>query len=125
MKRLRLTPGVLTVLLTVGLVAGVVFSAGGGLFSPGPLNEEHPRGKPLGGVSSHADLAGNCAACHTSPLSSARMADRCLDCHTSVREELAHKTALHGKLSADLSCQACHTEHRGPHAALTPGRASR
>jgi hypothetical protein len=119
MKWLRLTPGTFTVLATLLVVGGVVFSAGGGMFSPGPLSADSPRNTPLGGVSSHAALAGNCSACHTSPLSRARMSDRCMDCHASVREEMHHQKPIHGTLSADLNCQVCHTEHRGAHAQLT------
>jgi hypothetical protein len=119
MKWLRLTPGTLTVVVTLLVVTGVVFSAGGSMFSPGPLNADNPRRTPLGGVSSHADIAGNCSACHTSPLSRARMADRCMECHITVREEMTANHPLHGTLSADLNCQSCHTEHRGAHAPLT------
>ena len=39
-------------------------------------------GAVLGGVSSHAALGADCAACHTAPWSSQSMDDLCLACHT-------------------------------------------
>ena len=51
-------PGLITALLTVLVVIGVGFIRGGVLFSPGALNAE--AGADLGGVASHAELAGRC-----------------------------------------------------------------
>jgi hypothetical protein len=91
------------------------------LFSPGPLNAE-AKGKTLGGVSSHARLAGDCGACHTAPWSSQTMADRCLACHKDVNDQIQAHSGLHGGLvgaQTSPTCRGCHPEHHGPKGALT------
>lgn len=114
----RPTVGKCTCLVTL-LVVGLYLRAGGGVYSPGPLHADNRLGRTLGGVRSHAELTANCAACHPSPWSGARIADRCMDCHTDVRQQVNSRQGLHGTLSPSIACSACHTEHRGPHAALT------
>ncbi|MHB0876081.1 MAG: hypothetical protein ACYC5O_08560 [Anaerolineae bacterium] len=117
-------PGFITplglVLAALALVAvGVVLVAGGAqIISPGPLSAANPTGAVLGGVRAHAELRGNCEACHTAPWASLSMADRCLACHADIRPELADLTTLHGMLRA-ANCRDCHTEHGGPQASLT------
>ncbi|MFQ5611730.1 MAG: cytochrome c3 family protein [Anaerolineae bacterium] len=119
--------GLLAALATILIVIGVVFFTGGAIFSPGPLSTKAGPA-PLGDVSSHADLADQCAACHAAPWSSRPMANRCLVCHTDVAGQLRMDQSLHGQLlppTEPLTCRGCHTEHGGTEAALTvvdPGR---
>ncbi len=91
--------------------------AGGRLFNPGALSAA--AGRPLGGVRSHAQLAGKCDACHAAPWSAPGMDARCLACHTDIQAALRDTTSLHGALTDAAACRACHTEHRGPAGALT------
>jgi hypothetical protein len=113
--------GLLAAGLTLLLVSGVFLLRGGRMFSPGPLHAG-ASGAELGGVMSHADTGGDCAACHTAPWDPTPMAQRCLDCHSDTAADLSDPTSLHGALQAqgaDMDCQQCHTEHRGPAASLT------
>ena len=107
----------------LGLVVLVAWTVVKGpvLFSPGPLNAV-ASSQSLGGVSTHAQLAGDCGACHTAPWSSQTMADRCLDCHQEVAGEMSDHSGLHGGLlggSSSPGCLGCHTEHKGADASLT------
>lgn len=111
-----------------GIGAGIIAAAavliawlvgGGKMFSPGPLNAQGRGGVTLGGVSSHAALGGDCAACHASPLDPGGMAGRCLDCHSDIQAQLARPDTLHGALPEGSACLGCHTEHGGPEASLT------
>lgn len=121
MRRLGcLTPfGIGAGLVALAGVALAALLTGGAMFSPGPLNAQASPAVTLGGISAHADLGGNCAACHASPLDTAGMDARCLDCHTDVQGERADPTTIHGLIPADQSCRTCHTEHRGSAASLT------
>jgi hypothetical protein len=47
------------------------------------------------------------------------MADRCLGCHTDVRRQLDRHEPLHGLVPDGMQCRSCHSEHNGPHGALT------
>src|SRR5262245_54349594 len=114
----RLGFGRLTLLLTLGAVVAFALTGGGKMFSPGPLNGE-ARGRSLGGVRSHAEIGGNCSACHVAPWNGDTMADRCLNCHTDIGQQLADHRPMHGQLTEGKRCRSCHTEHKGPHAALT------
>lgn len=58
--------------------------------------------------SSHAFLAGNCAACHT-PVNGVT-ADKCVACHADSRVLQREPTAFHATVG---SCRECHGEHRG------------
>ncbi|MFO0968859.1 MAG: cytochrome c3 family protein [Gemmataceae bacterium] len=89
------------------------------MFSPGALSERKKGGPARGGVASHAEIAGNCAACHPSPWSGQTMADRCLECHSDVQTQVAERGPLHGRISGVEDCRACHTEHRGRNAVIT------
>jgi hypothetical protein len=115
----RLTGGEIAALLTVTLVAGLMVSKGQGMFSPGPLADRSRTGAKTGGVSSHAALETNCAACHASPLNGQTMASRCMDCHTNVRQQLDSHGPIHGMMTNGLECRTCHTEHHGTQAAIT------
>ncbi|HLW65085.1 MAG TPA: hypothetical protein VKS79_07150 [Gemmataceae bacterium] len=105
--------------LTLGAVAMVVYAAGGRIFSPGALNAEARDGVQLGGVRSHAEIDGQCSACHAAPWSRTTMAARCLNCHSDVRTQIDAHAPLHGKMADAMQCRTCHSEHNGPHAALT------
>lgn len=118
MKRL-LRPGRSIALLTCATAVVVLIVFGGAMFSPGALNRENKTGAKAGGVSSHAELSGNCAACHAPPWSGETMANRCLACHTDVRKQIDTGAPMHGKLAAARNCRECHTEHLGPHGVLT------
>ena len=110
--------GLLAVLITLLVIAGVAFARGGVLFNPGALNAEGGM-ETLGGVHSHAETAGRCSACHTAPWARERMADRCLDCHSDL---LTDPQAFHHVMIAEsgkMVCHTCHTDHNGPQAALT------
>ena len=112
--------GIVTALLTALVIAGYAYARRGLMYNPGPLNDQ--RGAALGGVNSHAEISGNCKACHTAPWESAVMADRCAVCHTDVAAQMRDVASMHGALLHDnpqLGCRHCHPEHRGADAALT------
>src|SRR5437660_839335 len=115
----RLPPGIIFALITLGVVVAAILAGGGRMFSAGPLNTESRRSVARGGVRSHAETDNNCSACHVSPWSGETMASRCLNCHTDVRDQLDAHGPLHGRLAGGQKCRNCHTEHKGPHAALT------
>ncbi len=121
MRRLGcLTPlGLTAGLITVLIVAGVALAGHAAMFSPGPLNARAESGRVLGGVRSHAELAGNCTACHVDPWSSAVMGTRCLSCHADVRAQLNDPNSLHGALPDVMVCRTCHPEHNGTDSTLT------
>ncbi len=111
-----------TLLVMAATLAGVALAAGlggGAMFSPGQLHAGDSTVTTLGGVTSHAALGHDCAACHAAPWSTVRMADRCLACHEDTRAELGDSTALHGALDDPRNCLACHDEHLGATARLT------
>jgi hypothetical protein len=104
----------LAALLVWGLFQGPA------LFSPGTLNAQ-AKSRTLGGITNHAQLAGDCGACHTAPWNPRTMADRCVACHTDVGAELQARSGLHGTLAWGTSsptCRGCHPEHNGPIGAL-------
>ncbi len=82
---------------------------GNTMFSPGALH------------AAHVEIGDDCGQCHAPFWASERMTERCLVCHTEVQAELGDSSTLHGTLvkGANSTCQACHTEHAGPSAALT------
>jgi hypothetical protein len=121
-RRLSLsgTGVVIAAVAVLGLVAWILIQ-GPALFSPGALNAQ-AKAQTLGGVTSHAKLAGNCGACHAAPWSGHTMTDRCLACHKDVSAQIQGHSGVHGGLVGALStsaCRACHSEHRGPNGALT------
>ena len=112
--------GLFAALITILVVAGYAYARGGLLYNPGPLNAQS--GTALGGVTSHAEIGGECKACHTAPWESATMADRCVVCHTEIAAQLTNAASLHGAImqgNSSLTCRHCHTEHRGVDAPLT------
>jgi hypothetical protein len=108
--------GTLTAAL-VALVATVaaITTTGGAIFSPGALHAGDSTAVTLGGVTSHAGLAGQCGACHAAPWSAESMAARCLACHTDIQAELRQCGAAR-RLAARWPASA-HGEHPGPTAA--------
>lgn len=122
-ERPRLLSPAGVVLAVVAVAAVLAFSlvAGPQLFSPGGLNAV-PKGAAYGGVSTHAQLAGRCGACHPAPWSGATMAQRCLACHTEVAAQMGSSKGLHARMAgtaANPTCRACHTEHHGPLGVVT------
>lgn len=112
--------GLLAALITALVIAGYAYASGGWMYNPGPLNAQ--KGEMLGGVASHAELGGNCEACHTAPWESAVMADRCAVCHTDIARQMKDVASMHGTLlhnNPNLGCRHCHPEHRGANAKLT------
>ena len=112
--------GLIAALVTAFVIAGYAYARGGLIYNPGPLNAQS--GRTLGGVTSHAETGGDCAACHTAPWEPAVMADRCADCHANIAEQMRDVASMHGTLLHDnptLGCRHCHPEHRGPDAPLT------
>jgi hypothetical protein len=107
------------VLITLSLVGGAALTSRAAMFSPGVLSAHTEDGQTLGGVTSHAELVGNCTACHVDPWSSAVMASRCLSCHTNVRAQLDDPNSLHNALPDVNVCRTCHAEHNGANAPLT------
>jgi hypothetical protein len=111
---------IVTALLTLAVVVGILLTRGNGMFSPGSLNAAS--GASVGGVSSHAEIGGECGLCHTAPWDSATMAERCADCHASVRTEWADPASLHGAIrtrTPGQKCTDCHSEHQGSASLLT------
>lgn len=102
------------------MIAGSALANGGSMYSPGSLNAQP--GGMLGGVSSHAEIAGNCEACHAAPWEVDTMDDRCSACHVNIAEELKDPTSIHRKMhdiDPNAECRTCHPEHNGPTALLT------
>jgi len=112
--------GMVAAIITSLVIVGYVYAKGGLLYNPGPLNAQS--GEMLGGVTSHAEIGGNCKACHTAPWESARMEDRCVDCHGEIAVQMKDVATMHGSMltvQPDLRCRYCHPEHRGVNAKLT------
>ena len=112
--------GIISAIITALVIVGYAYARGGLLYSPGPLNAQS--GEVLGGVTSHAEISGNCKSCHTAPWESARMEDRCIDCHGNIAVQMQDVVTMHGSMltdQPDLRCRFCHPEHRGPEAKLT------
>jgi len=112
--------GLISAIITLGIISGLVMAQGYQLFSPGELNDK--AGAPLGGVTSHAEIAGKCSLCHASPWEVVSMSEYCVKCHTDVAIQQQDPASLHGVLfknNAGLTCRICHPEHNGPTAPIT------
>ena len=77
--------GIIAALIAVLSIAGYGFVSGGVMFSPGPLNAGV--GQSPDGVSSHAEIDGDCESCHVAPWQSETMDDRCIVCHAKLAAE--------------------------------------
>ena len=112
--------GMLAALIAALAIVGFTFASGGQMFSPGALNDIH--GDLVGGVTSHAEIAGACSACHAAPWENQTMQDRCLVGHQDVPAQMQDLMTPHGRMYAIdplAACQDCHPEHRGAFASLT------
>jgi hypothetical protein len=112
--------GILATLITAFTIVGYAYARGGLMYNPGPLSTHGER--TLGGVTSHAEIGGDCKACHAAPWEAATMADRCTACHTNIAEQMRDVATVHGTVmhnEANLGCRHCHPEHRGADAPLT------
>jgi hypothetical protein len=111
--------------ITSGLIVflfiiGSALVSGGMMYSPGALNAVS--GNAIGGVSSHAAIAGDCKACHTAPWEKATMDDRCSSCHKDVVAQLTDPASKHGRMmqvNQNAKCRDCHPEHQGESGLLT------
>lgn len=114
-----LTPlGMILAITTLLVVAGLLYTDGHRVFSPGELSTANKTGAIYGGVSSHAALVTDCAACHAAPWEKTTMAQRCLDCHTDIAAQFTNPAKLHSTPQFQ-NCRDCHVEHRGATANLT------
>lgn len=114
--------GIIAALITAFAIAGFAYARGGLMYNPGPLNAQSEEREVLGGVSSHAEIGGDCGACHTAPWEPAKMEDRCVDCHGGIAVQMQDVASMHGTMlhkNPDLQCRHCHPEHRGAEAKLT------
>ena len=112
--------GIIAALVTAFAIVGYAVASGGQMFSPGALNAI--AGELHGGVTSHADIAGACSACHVAPWEDQTMNDRCVVCHEDVPMQMLDLLTPHGRMFAIDSlaqCRDCHPEHRGETALLT------
>lgn len=108
-----LTPlGMILAITTLLVVAGLLYTDGHRVFSPGELSTANKTGAIYGGVSSHAALVTDCAACHAAPWERTTMAQRCLDCHTEHAAQFTNPAKLHSTPQFQ-NCRDCHVEHRG------------
>jgi hypothetical protein len=114
-----ITSGKVSAVVTVVVLVVVYSTSGGKMFSTGGLSDQHRGKAKLNGVSSHAEIAGNCSACHAPAWSKETMSSRCLDCHANVKTQLDEDRAMHGRIPNGRDCRRCHTEHKGAHAQLT------
>jgi len=105
-------------LLAILLIGGIAYARGGVLYNPGELNAQ-AGAQPLGGVSSHSEIGGRCAACHTAFWEQDKMADRCLSCHVDLNASADNFHRVMLAQSQTWECFQCHTDHRGSRASLT------
>lgn len=100
-------PKLLLSVISLGLVALLVWVDLRRATSPGPLSPTHEQERALRG-------RGGCEDCHgADPV--AGMASACADCHEEIAAQLEDRRGLHGGLAETLAadCGACHLEHLG------------
>lgn len=110
--------GILASLLTSLVLGGLGVVRGGAMFSPGELNDQAGE-RILGGIQSHAETGGRCAACHSAPWQKVTMAERCLNCHIDLTSDHNNFHTVMLTQSRSLTCNGCHTDHNGQNASLT------
>ena len=110
---------ILASIFTLLLIVGFALFSGSGFFSAGGLNAQ--AGEILGGVNSHAGIGNDCARCHPAAWSTTTQADLCLACHVDIAKQLSRADSVHSLMlkNQQVSCRACHPDHRGSQAALT------
>ncbi len=83
-----------------------------GLLMPGPLH------------AAHSDLESDCGNCHNR-TNRAEQTRLCSTCHKDIATDLREKRGFHGKRPevARAQCNACHSEHLGRTARITPAMA--
>ena len=96
--------GITIAVITIAIVAGVVWWESSSLTSPGPLHASHASLAALSG-------SNTCKACHGEGQQT--MAEACMACHEPILKQQADRAGLHGSLAPDLfaSCGSCHAEH--------------
>ncbi|MBI5823785.1 MAG: NapC/NirT family cytochrome c [Chloroflexi bacterium] len=112
--------GLVSGLIAVFFIVGSALASGGMMYSPGELNSIS--GDVIGGVSSHAEIEGDCKSCHVAPWETETMDDRCSTCHTEIAAELEDAASVHGGMMQEdpnANCRDCHPEHHGASALLT------
>jgi hypothetical protein len=67
--------GILAAVITIFVIAGYAYASGGLMYNPGPLSAKS--GETLGGVTSHAEIAGDCKTCHTAQSVMGRLPLKC------------------------------------------------
>lgn len=72
-------------------------------------------------IQGHADIEGDCAACHDKQSDLAHAA-LCIDCHEEVGKDRIDRTGFHGLFEAAQrnECVVCHTDHEGRAADIVP-----
>ena len=72
-------------------------------------------------IQGHADIEGDCAACHDTQ-SDLPQAALCIVCHEDVGEDRIERTGFHGVFDAAQrnECVVCHTDHEGQDADIVP-----
>jgi hypothetical protein len=83
-----------------------------GLLMPGPLS------------AAHSKLESDCTNCHNRS-NRAQQAQLCSACHKDVAADIQGKRGFHGRRPeiAAAQCNACHSEHLGRNARITPAAA--
>lgn len=83
----------------------------GGMFSPGALITTNLSGETLAGFTNHAEFQNDCQRCHE-PFGRDQTF-LCTDCHTNISTEMQSKKGVHGEISFEQTCFACHSDHKG------------
>lgn len=98
--------GLVAAAIAICAAAIAITAFGGALFQPGEL------------ALAHSDYQHQCSACHTPKVGAAALSRNCLACHKDIQKQLRDTLSLHARVGAS-ECRVCHTDHRGPGAALT------
>ena len=65
-------------------------------------------------ITSHADIEGQCSACHVA-FEKEGQNQKCTECHEEVGRDVDQKVGFHGRFPelAESQCKSCHAEHKG------------
>lgn len=69
-------------------------------------------------IAGHAKYEQECDKCHRK-FDKAAQTGLCQDCHKDIAADVLSKARLHGRLK-DLTCNKCHTDHKGRAAEIAP-----